>query len=390
MDAQVGRVLNQLDSLGLTENTVIVFCGDHGFHLGEHETWGKRTAYEVALKCPLIVSIPSQKHQGAQTDALVELVDIFPTLCDACQLPVPSQLEGISMVPVIKNPMIRWKSAAFSEVEKKDGKRSIRTEHYRYTEWGENARLGKELYDHQTDPDEKVNIAGLPENAALVAHLRERLHAGWQAALPGAHQPVSILRTLPWDINNDGIVDIRDLVLISNNFGVATPTPPKVDVNKDGQVNILDLLLVAAHLGESSTATAPSRHAAISRGHLDLVEQWLTEARLVNDGSLGFRQGIAALERLINTATPQETVLLANYPNPFNPETWIPYDLAEDSDVEIEIYNVKGERVRRLSLGFQGAGSYRDRSRAAYWDGRNAVGESVASGSTFVCFMREK
>ena len=390
VDAQVGRVLNQLDSLGLTENTIIAFCGDHGFHLGEHELWGKRTVYEVALRTSLIISIPGQKHLGVKTEALVELVDIFPTLCEACQLPIPSQVEGISMVPVIKNPMASWKSAAFSKIGRENGKHSIRTEQYRYTEWGKNAWLGKELYDHHADPGETTNIAYLPENAELVAHLSERLHAGWREALPDGHQQIPVPQTLPWDINNDGIVDIRDLILVSSNFGVEIPAPPKVDVDKDGKVNILDLLLVASHFGESSTPDAPPTHANINAEHFDLVEQWVAEAHLVNDGSLAFQQGIAALERLMNTAIPMETVLLSNYPNPFNPETWIPYDLAEGSDVEIHIYNVKGESVCRLSLGFQGAGTYRSRSRAAYWDGRNAVGEPVASGVYFYTLHSEQ
>ena len=385
MDAQVGRVLNHLDLLGLTENTIIAFCGDHGFHLGEHETWGKRTTYEVALRTSLIISIPGQEHLGAKTDALVELVDIFPTLCDASQLPIPSQVEGVSMVPIINNPTASWKSAAFSEVGKQHGKRSMRTERYRYTEKGENAWLGKELYDHQTDPDETVNIASLPENSDLVARLSAQLRAGWKAALPDRCQQTPIAQTLPWDINNDGIVDIRDLVLISSSFGEKPSAYPKVDVNKDGKVNILDLILVAAHLGESSTPAAPPLVGGVYNRetlseHFDLVEQWLTEAYLVNDGSLAFQQGIAGLERLMNTAIPKETVLLPNYPNPFNPETWIPYDLAEDAEVHIHIYNLKGESVRELSLGYQGAGAYRTRSRAAYWDGRNTMGERVASG----------
>ena len=387
VDAQIGRVFAQLDRLGLTEKTVIVFCGDHGHHLGEHGIWGKQTLFEVSVRSPLIVSVPQQ--QRSQTEAFAELVDIYPTLCDACQLPIPPQLDGISLMPVIEQPDRPWKTAVFSQFGGAAyGGISIRTERYRYTEWGENRRLGVELYDYETHPDETVNIARLPENTELVAHLSERLHAGWRAALPEAHQPVPVPRTLPWDINNDGIVDIRDLVLISSSFGVETPAHPKVDVNKDGQVNILDLLLVAAHFGESIDPAAPSTH--VSTEHFDLVEQWLTEARLANDGSLPFQQGIAALERLINTATPKETVLLANYPNPFNPETWIPYDLAEGSEVEIEIYNVKGECVRRLSLGFQGAGSYRSRSRAAHWDGRNAVGEAVASGVYFYVFHAGK
>ena len=382
MDAQVGRVLNQLDSLGLTQDTVIVFCGDHGFHLGEHGTWRKNTLFEVALRSPMIISVPGQ--QPSRTDALVELVDIYPTLCEACELLVPSALEGLSLMPVIEQPTRPWKTAAFSQ--RGGSGWSIRTTQYRYTEWGRNGKGGRELYDYDADPDETVNIVDLPENAELVSHLSERLHAEWKAALPEANQQVSVPRTLPWDINSDGIVDIRDLVLISNSFGEETPALSKVDVNKDGKVNILDLILVAGHFGESSVPATPSTRPTIGTEHFALVEQWLTEAHLANDGSLAFQQGIAALEHLINTATPKETVLLANYPNPFNPETWIPYDLAEDSDVEIHIYNVKGECVRRLSVGFQGAGSYRSQSRAAYWNGKNELGEPVASGVYFYTF----
>ena len=385
VDAQVGHVLNQLEVLDLTENTVVVFWGDHGFHLGEHGLWRKNTLFEVSVHSPLIVSVPGQTHSGVRTDALVELVDIYPTLCDMCQLPIPAVLEGMSMIPVIEQPTHPWKTAAFSQLERGSNLpgNSMRTQRYRYTEWGQNGSRGVELYDYETNPDETINIANLPENAELVAHLSERLHAGWQAALPDTPQQVPVPQTLPWDINNDGIVDVEDLILVSNNTGEGTPTHPKVDVNKDGKVNIDDLLLVAAHLGESSVPAAPPTLGAVSIEHFDLVEQWLTEAHFASDGSAIFRAGIAALERLIDRAIPKETVLLANYPNPFNPETWIPYDLAEDTEVDIHIYNVKGESVRRLSIGFQGAGTYRTRSRAAYWDGRNAVGEPVASGVYF-------
>ena len=230
MDAQVGRVLAQLDKLNLTEKTIILLCGDHGFHLGEHGAWAKRTTYEVALRTPLIVSIPRQEHFGIKTDALVELVDIFPTLCDACQLPIFPQLEGISMVPVIQQPTTPWKSAAFSKVGKEYGKRSIRTERYRYTEHEINASSGKELYDHNTDPDENVNIANLPENMELVSQLSERLHAGWQAALPTNQERNFGSVFLPWDVNNDGIVDIQDILLVANNFEAETFEYPKVDV----------------------------------------------------------------------------------------------------------------------------------------------------------------
>ena len=388
MDAQVGRVLNQLDALGLTEKTVIAFCGDHGFHLGEHGTWRKNTLFEAALHSPLIVSIPEQTHQGVKTDALVELVDIYPTLCDACQLPIPSQLEGLSLMPVIEQPTRPWKTAAFSQLNRNGIKgRSIRTAQYRYTEWGNRGTRGIELYDYNVDPDETVNIAHLPENEELVANLSEQLHAGWQAALPDIQEQPPIPQTLPWDINNDGIVDIQDLILVAKNFDVASIEHLKADVNKDGHVDIIDLLLVAAHFGEAVNPAAPSGATHLRTEHVALADKWLTEARFADDGSEVFRRGITALERLINTTVPTETVLLPNYPNPFNPETWIPYDLAEDADVHIHIYNLKGESIRQLSIGFQAAGTYRSQSRAAYWDGQNAIGEPVASGIYFYTFQ---
>ena len=386
MDAQVGRVLQRLDTLGLSQRTVIVFVGDHGFHLGEHGTWRKNTLFEVALHSPMIISVPGQ--QPSRTDALAELVDIYPTLCEACQLPVPSppssELEGLSLMPVIEEPTRPWKAAAFSQLSRGGtGGRSMRTAQYRYTEWGGNARRGRELYDYNADPDETVNIADLPENAELVKRLSEQLHAGWQGALPDVQEQIPIPQTLPWDINNDGVVNIQDLVLVSSNFGVDAPKHPKVDVNNDGRVNILDLILVAAHFGESSDAAASPESTAFPPQYINHIEEWLTEARLVDDGSDVFRRGIATLEYLIGTSVPTETVLLPNYPNPFNPETWIPYDLAEAAEVYIHIYNTKGESVRQLSLGFQTAGTYRTRSRAAYWDGHNSAGEAVASGIYF-------
>ena len=381
-DAQVGRVLDHLDALRLTENTVIVFAGDHGFHLGEHGQWLKNTLFEVSLRSPLIVSVPGQTYQGVKTDALAELVDIYPTLCDACQIPIPSELEGISMIPVIEQPTRPWKTAAFSQKGQRTGN-SIRTERYRYTEWGNNGSRGVELYDYDADPDETVNIADLPENAELVTHLSEQLHAEWREALPEMREQVRVPQTLLWDINNDGVVDIQDLILVSNSFGEEPSEYPKTDINKDGRVDIIDLLIVAAHFGESCNAAAPLISAPLPPEHAALANEWLTEARLADDGSDVFRQGVATLEHLINTILPTKTLLLPNYPNPFNPETWMPYDLAEDADVHIDIYNLKGESVRQLSVGFQTAGTYRTRSRAAYWDGQNAAGEPVASGIYF-------
>lgn len=383
MDAQVGRVLNQLDALKLTESTVIVLCSDHGFHVGVHGTFRKNSLFEVGLQSGLIVSVPGQSHPGTRTDALVELVDVYPTLCDSCNLPIRSELEGLSMMPVMEQPMIPWKSAAFSQ-KKRAGVigKTIRHTRYRYTEWGENGKNGIELYDYDVDPNETVNIASDPENEELSGQLSESLRAGWQEALPDVSEQISIPQTLPWDINNDGIVNIKDLILISDSFGEANTEYPKTDVNKDGKVDIIDLLYVATHFGEFCVASAP-RLFDISERHVESITAWITEAHQVNDGSDLFKKGITSLESLLNQGVPENTTLYQNYPNPFNPETWIPYDLTMDTDVDIRIYNLKGEVVKKLDVGFQTAGSYRNKESAAYWDGCNAIGERVASGTYY-------
>ena len=183
------------------------------------------------------------------------------------------------------------------------------------------------------------------------------------------------------DVNDDGIVNIQDLVLVASSFGQTGKSP--ADINGDGVVNIADLVLVAGALG--NTAAAPSLL------HPDTLETltsadvrlWLTQAQqlpLTDPTSL---QGVLFLEQLLAMLIPKETALLANYPNPFNPETWIPYQLATDADVTLTIYAVDGQAVRALTLGHQPAGMYQSRSRAAYWDGRNTVGETVASGVYF-------
>ena len=114
-----------------------------------------------------------------------------------------------------------------------------------------------------------------------------------------------------------------------------------------------------------------------------MIQAWIAQAELENDGSLAFQQGIANLQRLLASLLPENTALLPNYPNPFNPETWIPYHLAEPADVTLHIYAADGVLVRTLVLGYQGAGIYESRARAAYWDGKNEVGEPVASGVYF-------
>ena len=188
-----------------------------------------------------------------------------------------------------------------------------------------------------------------------------------------------------WDVNRDGETNILDLILVGQDFGKPRATNARTDVNKDGKRNISDLVLVAQHLGELSGVSAAPSALVIDSIGLDpaVIRGWIAQAQIENDGSLAFQQGIANLERLLALMTPRETQLLANYPNPFNPETWVPYQLSQPAEVTLHIYTVGGTLVRTLNLGHQPTGLYHQRSRAAYWDGENELGEPVASGVYF-------
>ena len=182
MDAQVGVLLEALDRLKLWDNTIVVFLGDNGFHLGEHGLWRKMTLFEESTRVPLIMVAPAMKQPGAATRHLAEFVDVYPTLLELCGLPAVPKLEGVSLVPLLNDPDRVVKTAAFSVVLRDElglGK-SVRTERYRYTEWPDGTA---ELYDHQTDPYEYVNSANKPEQAATVGELKALLHAGDKAVL---------------------------------------------------------------------------------------------------------------------------------------------------------------------------------------------------------------
>lgn len=190
MDAQLGRVLNELDRLGMRENTIIVLWGDHGYHLGENGIFTKMTNFELGTHAPLILSMPDQKTAGQRSKALVEFVDIYPTLAELCGLSLPKQLEGTSFVPLIDKPGQPWKKAVFSQYQR-TGKppymgRSIRTDRWRYTEWHDLKQqpAGIELYDEMEDPQENTNIASDPAHAETVKQLAAQLKAGWKAAMP--------------------------------------------------------------------------------------------------------------------------------------------------------------------------------------------------------------
>jgi arylsulfatase A-like enzyme len=190
-------MLKGLEESGLADSTIVILWGDHGWQLGEHGLWCKHTNFETSTLAP-----------GEVSDALVEFVDIYPTLAELCGLPLPGHLEGTSFAPLADDPDRAWKSAAFSEYPRYSGKTglmgySMRTDRYRLTVWktwprrlskkkwipvenADGATWGKtegvELYDHRRDPAENVNLAALPENRKLVEELTAKLEAGWQAA----------------------------------------------------------------------------------------------------------------------------------------------------------------------------------------------------------------
>ena len=187
------------------------------------------------------------------------------------------------------------------------------------------------------------------------------------------------------DVNHDGITNILDLVLVAAHFGQRGSN--RADVNGDEVVNLLDLELVAEAFGNA--AASPSSHAGAPETlTAEDVKKWLNDAKRLETADPTLQKGIIALERLLTTLTrganiPTETALLPNYPNPFNPETWIPYQLKTPADVTLTIHDVHGRSVQTLEVGYQLAGLYQSRNRAAYWDGRNQYGEPVATGIYF-------
>ena len=192
---------------------------------------------------------------------------------------------------------------------------------------------------------------------------------------------------LPEDVNGDGVVNVLDLIFVALHYGQTLID--RADVNADGVVNIDDLILVAAAI--DATTAAPSVHAHGQAFFTETqLQSWLTKARETGNTSITYQKGIDVLEQLLASLTPIEFALLPNYPNPFNPETWIPYQLAKPSDVTITIYSAYGTIVRTLSIGHQTVGLYQSKGRAAYWDGKNDAGEPIASGVYFYTFSAGK
>ena len=195
IDAQVGRLLDTLTEQKLARNTIVVLWGDHGWKLGEHNSWCKMTNYEIDTRVPLIVRMPNAAENGKQCDRLVEFVDIYPSLCELANIPLRQELEGISFTPLLENRWLPWKEAVFSQFLRDgiwiapDGVaymgRCIRTHRHRYIEWKAkdgNDIVARELYDLKSDPQENNNIAKDAKNRELIQSLGKRLSAGWNSS----------------------------------------------------------------------------------------------------------------------------------------------------------------------------------------------------------------
>ncbi len=197
-------------------------------------------------------------------------------------------------------------------------------------------------------------------------------------------ESTTVVEPIFGDVNRDGVVDIRDLVLVASSFNQEVPEEGNpADVTENDLVNIIDLVKVAGVIGGGAAAPSVLSNALNAAPTRSEVQKWLSQAQQLNLTEATSQRGILFLQQLLAALTPKETALLPNYPNPFNPETWIPYQLSHPAEVSISIYAADGKLVQILSLGQQSIGTYQDKSRAAYWDGRNVQGESVASGVYF-------
>ncbi len=204
MDAQVGRVLDALDRLGLADNTIVVFTSDHGYHLGEHGLWQKMSLFEESARVPMIIAAPGMGQHGSVAKTPVGLIDLFPTLADLCDVPAPKNLQGQSLVPMLKDPDAQGRGWALSQVTRGPRKKrtmgfTLRTPRWRYTEW-DHARAGRELYDHENDPRELTNLADVAEQADRVAELSRQLRAAVADSFPESGK-VPPLRPGTWAPN---------------------------------------------------------------------------------------------------------------------------------------------------------------------------------------------
>jgi arylsulfatase A-like enzyme len=195
-DGLVGKILNKVSNLGLDDNTIVVIWSDHGFKLGDHGGWAKHSTVELDIHIPMMIRAPGMKASGARTAALVETVDIYPTLIDLAGLSEPHVLEGTSMRPLLNKPQQMWKQAVFAQYPRHVKKQSlmgetVRSQRYRYTAWVEEVSgriVAQELYDHEMDPIESSNVAKNNDYFPELQHLEKLRQRGWQEVRRALHE----------------------------------------------------------------------------------------------------------------------------------------------------------------------------------------------------------
>jgi iduronate 2-sulfatase len=199
MDAQVGRVVDALYRLGLSKNTIIVFTSDHGYHMGEHGLWQKMSLFEESARVPLLIVAPNSATKSGVAASPVSHIDLFPTLAELCGIEAPANLQGQSLVPMLKDQTSAGRGWAITQVTRGGGQRnrffgySLRTPRWRYTEW-DDGRKGRELYDHDADPREINNLAEDANHAKTIEELSQQLRAVALATFPSSGKTPAIKR----------------------------------------------------------------------------------------------------------------------------------------------------------------------------------------------------
>ncbi len=271
-DAQVGRLLDALEAEGLSENTVVVLWGDHGWQLGDHGLWHKHTNFELATRAPLIIRRPHQKTAGGKCDTPVEFVDIYPTIADLCGLPIPPGVDGVTLKPCLDDPKIDLKKTAVSQYPRGGAQTdnrplmgySIRDARWRLTLWldrRDNALAATELYDEQNDPAETVNVADVAENKAIIAelqtHLPKKSTEKPRDVAPPAKPKIDRAALFEKkDTNHDGRLSLDEFMANQADGKAAKPRFAQWDLDKDGFLS-REEFVAAGGKSQAAKVTAP-------------------------------------------------------------------------------------------------------------------------------------